>query len=93
MVPRLVFLQAATLGCSEDDREAVLENRARCARDLGVAADKLATPYQIHSPNVITVIDVWAAGEGPQADALVTNIPGLMMGIATADCGPVLFCR
>ena len=76
---------------SEDDREAVLENRARCARDLGVAADKLATPYQIHSPNVITVTEVWAAGEGPKADALVTNIPGLMMGIATADCGPVLF--
>lgn len=76
---------------SEDDREPVLENRARCARDLGVAADKLATPYQIHSPNVITVTDVWDAGEGPKADALVTNIPGLMMGIATADCGPVLF--
>lgn len=76
---------------SDDTREDVLENRARCARDLGVRADKLATPYQIHSPQVVTVDEIWPAGEGPKADALVTKTPGVMIGIATADCGPVLF--
>lgn len=76
---------------SDDNREAVLENRARCAADLGVSADQLATPYQIHSSDVVTVTDVWPAGEGPKADGLVTNRPGIMLGIATADCGSVLF--
>lgn len=76
---------------SKDQRQDVLENRARCARDLGVTADKLTTPYQIHSPTVISVDDVWPAGEGPKGDALVTKTPGIMIGIATADCGPVLF--
>lgn len=76
---------------SQDNRAAVLENRARCAADLGVTVDRLATPYQIHSSDVITVKDIWPAGESPKADALVTNRPGVMLGIATADCGSVLF--
>lgn len=76
---------------SQDKRAAVLENRARCAADLGVTIDRLATPYQVHSSDVVTVEDVWPAGEGPKADALVTNRPGIMLGIATADCGSVLF--
>lgn len=76
---------------SDDERAAVLDNRARCAADLGVDADKLATPYQIHSNKVVTIDEVWPAGEGPKADGLVTKTPGIMIGIATADCGPVLF--
>ena len=76
---------------SDDERAAVLENRARCAADLGVSAERLATPYQIHSSDVVTVEDVWPAGEGPKADGLVTNRTGIMLGIATADCGSVLF--
>lgn len=76
---------------SQDDRACVLENRARCANDLGVDVAQLATPYQVHSSDVITVDDVWPASEGPKADGLVTNRAGIMLGIATADCGSVLF--
>ncbi|MEO1066223.1 MAG: peptidoglycan editing factor PgeF [Pseudomonadota bacterium] len=76
---------------SDDDKSAVKENRARCARDLGVGIANLATPYQIHSSNVVTVEDVWEDGNRPKADALVTDRPGVLIGIATADCGPVLF--
>ena len=44
---------------SGDDREKVLENRARAAAWLGVAADRLATPYQIHSAEAIILGDIW----------------------------------
>jgi homoserine O-acetyltransferase len=33
----------------------------------------------------------FAAGHVPEADALVTATPGLVLGIVTADCAPVLF--
>nr|WP_209008388.1 peptidoglycan editing factor PgeF [Roseibium polysiphoniae] len=76
---------------SDDDREKVLENRKRVASRLDVEADRLVTPHQIHSPNVIKVEGPWAADTDRKADALVTTQHGLAIGIATADCGPVLF--
>lgn len=76
---------------SADDRDRVLENRARAAAWLGVAADRLATPYQIHSAEAVIVGDVWLPGKGPKADAVVTDRPGVAIGVGTADCGPVLF--
>ncbi|WP_428976936.1 peptidoglycan editing factor PgeF [Faunimonas pinastri] len=76
---------------SSDDREAVVENRSRVASWLGVPADRLATPYQVHSPDVVAVHEVWPAGEGPKVDALVTDRPGIAIGVGSADCGPVLF--
>lgn len=76
---------------SRDDRDRVLENRARVASALGVTAEALAMPHQIHSPDVAVVEEAWAPGEGPKADAVVTARPGLAVGVATADCGPILF--
>ena len=76
---------------SGDDRDRVLENRARAAAWLGVAADRLATPYQIHSAEAAIVGNVWLPGEGPKADAIVADRPGIAIGVGTADCGPVLF--
>jgi YfiH family protein len=76
---------------SQDARDAVIENRARVARALGVADHALAMPYQVHSPDVVVVEEPWPHGEGPHADAVVTARPGLAVGVATADCGPILF--
>ena len=45
---------------------------------------------QVHSADVATVTEPFA-GDPPAADALVTDVPGLLLGIVTADCGPVLF--
>lgn len=84
----------ASLNCgvgSADDRAHVAENRARVTADLGVAPGRLATPYQIHSPDVVIVDEVWPTGEGPKADAVVTKRSGIAIGVGTADCGPVLF--
>jgi YfiH family protein len=47
------------------------------------------TAYQIHSARVITVNA--SLKERPEGDALVTRVPGLLLGILTADCAPVLF--
>jgi YfiH family protein len=76
---------------SDDTREHILENRARVTAALGVAPDRLATPYQIHSPDAVVVTDVWEPGEGPKADAVVTDRPGIALGVGSADCGPTLF--
>ncbi len=76
---------------SADDREKVLENRGRVAAALGVAAEHLVLPYQVHSPDVAVVESPWAPGEGPKVDAVVTARPGIAVGVATADCGPILF--
>jgi YfiH family protein len=53
----------------------------------------LAAPHQVHSPDVVVVEEAWddAAAGRPVADALVTETPGIVLGIVTADCAPVLF--
>lgn len=84
----------ASLNCglgSRDDRTLVLENRARAMAALGARADRLATPYQVHGIDVATVDEPWQPGSGPKADATVTGRPGVVLGIGTADCGPILF--
>lgn len=54
---------------------------------------RIAAPHQVHSPDVVTVTAAWDdAAEGrPVADAVVTATPGIVLGIVTADCGPILF--
>lgn len=61
-----------------------------CGR-LGLPPDRLVSLYQVHSADVVTVEAPFAAAERPKADAMVTRVPGLALGIATADCGPILF--
>ncbi len=75
---------------SGDDRNHVVENRNRMAAYLNVPDDKIASPYQVHSPDAIVTTQAWHE-DRPKADGVVTNTPGLALGIVTADCGPVLF--
>lgn len=75
---------------SQDVPERVAENRARMAAALGVGPDRLLTAYQIHSPEVVVADAPWPADRRPRADAVVTRVPGLAVGVSTADCGPVL---
>jgi YfiH family protein len=76
---------------SRDAPEAVTENRARIAAALGVAAECLAVPFQIHSPDAVAITELWPPGARPQCDALVTATPGLALGVTGADCGMILF--
>ena len=75
---------------SEDDADAVAENRRR-ARDAVLPGARLVTCYQIHSAEAVTVLAPPEDDIRPHGDALVTNRPGLLLGILTADCAPVLF--
>ena len=84
----------ASLNCSlsgADDRVAVLENRARVARAIGALPEHLMGATQVHGVAVARVTQAWVPGAGPRADAMITDVPGLALGIVTADCAPVLF--
>jgi YfiH family protein len=76
---------------SRDAPEAVAENRARIAVALGVAPERLAVPYQVHSPDAVAVADHWAPDARPRCDGIVTATPGLALGVTGADCGMILF--
>lgn len=84
----------AGLNCglgSGDDRALVAENRRRVAATLSGSADTpVVSTYQVHGTHCINVTAPWG-DERPDGDAMVTNVPGLILGILTADCGPVLF--
>ena len=66
------------------------ENRRRAVAAVLPSA-ALCTPYQVHGIAVATVGDEWDEDARPPADALVTDRPGVLLGILTADCAPVLF--
>ena len=83
----------ASLNCgvgSSDDLARVAENRGRTAEFLGVAPDRLVTSWQIHSAVAINATEPWPANERPKADAIVSATPGLVIGVLTADCAPIL---
>jgi YfiH family protein len=75
---------------SNDDRAAIDENRRRAVAAVLPEAE-LATVHQIHSAEVVFADRAWPQQERPRADAMVTDRPGLLLGILTADCAPVLF--
>lgn len=75
---------------SGDDPAAIAENRRRAVEAV-LPGGQLASVYQIHSADCVTVGDaVWSDAERPHADALVTDRPGAVLGVLTADCAPVL---
>ncbi|HVH37134.1 MAG TPA: peptidoglycan editing factor PgeF [Sphingomicrobium sp.] len=85
------YLEGLNVGTgSSDDRESIAENRRRAvAAVLDGAA--LATVHQVHSAAAVFVGAPWAQESRPHADAMVTDRRGLLLGILTADCVPVLF--
>jgi polyphenol oxidase len=83
----------SSLNCSlgsDDDREHVLENRRRAVAAV-LPGSALSRVYQIHSADVVTVTEPIDQHNPPKADALVTNLPGFLLAVQTADCVPVLF--
>jgi len=72
-----------------DDAAVVAINRGR-AKNAILPGAELTSVYQIHSPFCVYAARAWPEAERPQADALVTDRPGLLLGIVTADCAPVL---
>jgi hypothetical protein len=75
---------------AEDDPEAVRGTRRRAVEAVAPGT-RLVTLHQIHSPDALYVTDPFPDDSRPHADAMVTDRPGLLLGILTADCAPVLF--
>jgi YfiH family protein len=82
----------AELNCGlrgDDPPENVAENRARVARAVGAEPGDLRSLRQVHGPRVVEATAPWDAL--PEADGMVTRLPGVALGIITADCAPALF--
>lgn len=75
---------------SQDSRENVMENRRRVADAMGARPENLLTLYQVHSADALIVREPFS-GDRPKADALVTDRPGIALGVLAADCGPILY--
>lgn len=83
----------ASLNCSlwsRDSADAVLQNRARAAQALGAHPAALVGLTQVHGAVAVRVTAPWVPGAGARADAMVTDRPGVALGVITADCAPIL---
>ena len=74
---------------SSDDPALIAENRRRAVEAV-VPGALLLNPYQFHSADCVTVTAPWDYDQRPHADAVVSDRPGIALGILTADCAPVL---
>jgi YfiH family protein len=72
---------------SNDDPDAVRENRHRAASAIGGGEDVICGLYQIHS----SICHIATPSASPEGDALVTDKGGITLAILTADCAPVFF--
>lgn len=77
-------------GFGEDSRENIYENRRRF---LNVFGEKyqLTTVWQVHGDAVkIVQNDDDVKNTEERGDALASDLPGVLIGVKTADCVPVL---
>lgn len=80
-----------------DSDEQVDENRKTLCQNLGIKPEQLIIPEQVHKDKV-EIIDqrfmdsskIEQQHRLAQTDALITNIPGVCISVATADCVPIL---
>lgn len=79
-------------GSVGDEREHVAENRARLARALELAPERLVTTRQVHGDDVLVVDETTAdRAIDVTADILITDRPGYLLMQRFADCVPLLF--
>lgn len=84
----------ASLNCgfgTRDEADNVARNRAIAMARLDLAPDRLVTCRQVHGTEIATVEEPWLREHAPRADGMVTNRPGIALGVLAADCAPVLF--
>lgn len=67
-----------------------ITNREETLEQFGVGQLPLYTLKQVHGDTIVTITRESSAAEKPEADGLISSVRGLLLGIATADCVPVL---
>jgi YfiH family protein len=79
------------LGFTENEtRATVAERRGRFAASIGAANWPLFTARQFHSDVIHIIADARVPAEPPRADALLTQVSGILLAVQTADCAPIL---
>ncbi|NCT41145.1 MAG: peptidoglycan editing factor PgeF [Alphaproteobacteria bacterium] len=84
----------SSLNCgpgSDDDPQAVRDNRRIVAQAAGCDVESLLSLHQVHGNACVTVDTLYDPYERPKADAHVTDQVGIALGVLTADCTPILF--
>lgn len=80
-----------------DDAEAIAENRKALCKLLKISGDRLVMPHQVHATGIAQIGRTFfrlsdevrrQVLEG--VDALMTNLPGVCIGVSTADCIPII---
>jgi len=78
------------LGAHVGDAPATVQaNRARVWSDLGFEAGQVTLAEQVHGDRVAVVREATGPTPVPGADALVTNVPDVLLMLLFADCVPV----
>jgi len=80
-----------------DDEESIRRNKKLLAEKIGIEADRIIMPHQVHKTLCVDIDeDFMSQDEGKRKemlegiDALTTRMTGLCIGVSTADCVPVL---
>lgn len=83
---------------SGDDPEQYNTNKSILCRQLGIEPDKIIIPFQTHGCEVLEIDDAFSQLSNEEKsnslygiDALFTQLPGICIGVTTADCVPLLF--
>lgn len=90
------IFDSLNLSLSRGDQQAnVVENYRRVGEILGFAPEDVVNARQIHSDIVVRVGRqhrglLTVPGASPECDALITNEPGVVLYVSTADCTPIL---
>jgi len=79
-------------GTVGDDPDRVLKNKNKLLGSIGYSSKQISQVHQVHSAKVVVVTEPNDnRSVFPQADAMITNTPGILLLMRFADCVPVLF--
>ncbi len=80
-----------------DNEEAIRQNRILLCQMLGIEDDRLLMPHQVHLTEMTLVDEAFFGMSSEEqklqlegVDAVMTDVPGVCIGVSTADCIPVL---
>lgn len=78
---------------TQDQAHSVEGNRSLLTRAFGIVQEKLVTVKQVHGSDILVIDEPNEDVShflGIEGDAIITNQPGIMIGVCVADCVPIL---
>ncbi len=84
-------LASLNTGIGSGDAPLLVARNRAAVRDAVLPGAALLGVYQVHGTTCAVAEGAWDEADRPEADAMVTDQPNILLGILTADCVPVLF--